>query len=80
MKPHKGKIKAIDQVDVPGSHLKGQKHLGYVYTCEFIDHPRFAGERGHTSPVVFDGCVFPRHKGDSYEIETLNSRYTVVPS
>lgn len=40
-----------------------------IIVGEFVDHPEFAGKPGHTSPVV-------KHGGN--EIETRNSRYTLV--
>lgn len=73
-KPHKGKIMHAQQV------YCGPHGLGYLYAGTFGDHPEFAGKRGHTSYVVKDDCDIPRHATDGYEIETRNSRYTVVPS
>ena len=69
MKPHKGRITEVEKFETVS---------GYVYLCRFLDHPQFAWRRGHTSLVVKDDCDKPRHKLDSYEIETRNSRYTVV--
>jgi hypothetical protein len=37
----------------------------------FVDHPDFAGHYGHTSYIV-------KHDKDTGEIETSNSRYTLV--
>lgn len=71
-KPHKGKIIVV------GKYYAAGYGLGYGYWCKFVDHPDFAGRNGHTSYVVLDECDAPRHRGDSYEIETRNSRYTVV--
>jgi len=73
-KPHKGKIIVTGEIPAPGLGL------GYAYWCRFIDHPRFGGGNfGHTSYVVKDDRDIPRHRNDSYEIETKNSRYTVIP-
>ncbi len=74
--------KAISDYDTPG--VSGKPHrgslgrwrrmecengLGYYIVGIFIGHPSFTGEYGHTSYVV-------AHEGD--EIETRNSRYTLV--
>lgn len=72
-KPHKGRISVTGEFPTPGLGL------GYLYLCKFLDHPEFGGERGHTSYIVRDERDVPRHLNDSYEIETRNSRYTVVP-
>lgn len=66
MKPYMGKIKQAYRVywKEPTS-----EHLGYFYRCRFVDPPYFAGESGQTSMVVSE-------KGD--EVETLNSRYTIL--
>lgn len=69
-KPHKGKLINAKTVNIVG---------GYVYVGTFVDHPQFGGKYGHTSLVVKDDCEKMRHNGDSYEIETLNSRYTICP-
>lgn len=71
-KPHKGRIIVTGEGNAEGWGL------GYFYWCRFLDHPEFAGKTGHTSYVTHDYRDLPRHKGDSYEIETRNSRYTVV--
>lgn len=71
-KPHKGRIIVHGEYSAPGYGL------GYGYWCKFVDHPAFAGKTGHTSFIVYDERDRPRHKGDSYEIATRNSRYTVV--
>lgn len=64
-KPHKGEIKYWTKVecDAPG--------LGYIITGRFMDHPRFAMMWGHTSWVV-------AHDEKTGEIETRNTRYTLV--
>ena len=74
MKPHKGRIIVYEELPCPGYGL------GYAYSCTFVDHPYFAGKRGHTSWIEKDDRDIPRHRGDSFEIETRNSRYTVVPA
>jgi hypothetical protein len=66
MKPHKGTLtNAVRRY--PSN--PGKDNLGYFYTGGFVNHPRFAGTDGYTSMVV---------KEDGDEIETLNSRYTLV--
>ena len=72
-KPHKGRIIVTGEIPAKGLGL------GYAYWVKFVDHPRFAGRSGHTSYVVKDDRDIPRHRNDPYEIETLNSRYTVIP-
>lgn len=63
-KPHMGKI--VDWYERPC----GEEHgLGYMIVGRSVDHPRFAGEMFHTSFVV-------ERVGN--EIETNNSRYTLV--
>jgi hypothetical protein len=65
-KPHKGRITNVSRWKTDG---------GYLYRCQFMDHPKFAettykiGRYGHTSLVV-------NEVGD--EIETLNTRYTII--
>lgn len=44
---------------------------GVYYECLFINHPVFGGRYGHTSMVVAE---------EGLEIETLNSRYTLLRS
>lgn len=61
-KPHKGKIESWQRKEC-------ERGLGYYITGRFVDHPQFAGEWGHTSWV---------EKHDGQEIETRNSRYTLV--
>lgn len=48
-----------------------KKGLGYVIFGKFLDHPRYTGIDGHTSYVV-------THDEAMGEIETCNSRYTLV--
>lgn len=72
VKPHKGRIIVEGEILAPGLGL------GYAYWVFFLDHGAFAGKRGHTSYVVKDARDIPRHRNDPYEIETCNSRYTVV--
>lgn len=69
MKPHKGRIDQAVWVDVRDGH---------TYQGLFLDHPELKGKYGRTTLVVKDDADIPRHKGDSYEIETLNSRYTIM--
>ena len=64
-KPHKGKI--VDWVKVP----VGDR--GEVVFGRAIDHPEFAGHSIRTSFVV-------SHDEATGEIETRNSRYTLVGS
>ena len=42
--------------------------LGFYLRCKFVDHPYFAGERGHTSYVV-------KHDKETGIVETRNSIY-----
>lgn len=72
-KPHKGRIIVTGTFDCEGVGL------GYGYFCKFLDHEDFAGEEGYTSYIVASADDVPRHASDAYEIETRNSRYTVVP-
>ena len=65
MKPHKGYLRLAYQVPCEG---------GYVYVGEFDGHPEFHRRKGHTSLVLKDDFHFGK---DGFEIETLNSRYTV---
>lgn len=62
-KPHLGRIDFQAEWPTPGLGL------GYRVCGRFLDHPRFGGETGMTSYVV-------AREGE--EIETRNSRYTVV--
>lgn len=70
VKPHKGSLRNARKVDTS---------QGYYYAGTFDGHPQFHSKLGHTSMVVKDDCDIPRHRNDSYEIETLNSRYTIIP-
>lgn len=63
-KPHKGKL-------TDWTKFECGYGLGYRIKCRFVDHPQFAGERGYTSAVV-------AHDLETGEIETRNSRYTLV--
>jgi hypothetical protein len=62
-KPHKGTLLHAYKCACEGAGL------GYYYRGVFKDHPRFATQRGHTSFVV---------QQEGNEIETNNSRYTVI--
>lgn len=66
VKPHKGKIKNWYKREISIS-----QGLGYQIMGEFVDHEDFAGYEGWTSFVV-------AHDEATGEIETLNSRYTLV--
>lgn len=63
-KPHKGRLK--DWRTVP---WRGAIGLGYLIEGTTMDHPVFKGRRICTSPVV---------KREGNEIETCNSRYTLM--
>lgn len=68
MKPHKGSLKNWFKEDWGCAGLG----LGYMIRGEFVDHPEFAGcKNGHTSYVV-------AHDEATGEVETKNSRYTLV--
>lgn len=81
-KEHKGVIFHWRKCHILGSEvteLNGQTHLGFYIRGTFEDHPEFYGKTGHTSMVVsFDER--PRHVRDErmFDIETLNSQYTLV--
>jgi hypothetical protein len=65
-KPHKGQIKNWFKSETEGFGL------GYRIRGEFVDHPEFGNARsGVTSYVV-------AHDEATGEIETRNSRYTLV--
>lgn len=63
-KPHKGSIESWFKYKVDGNG-------GYIIRGRFVDHPQFAMEFGHTSLVL-------SHNEESGEIETRNSRYTLI--
>jgi hypothetical protein len=66
MKPHKGILKnAVKHVITEPT----KEHLGYYFTGVFEGHPDFNGESGYISMVV---------KQEGNEVETLNSRYTLI--
>jgi len=65
-KPHKGRIENWKLVRT-ARPLDG---LTFYATGRFVNHPRFAGQLGHTSMIT--KAVF---KNDGVEIETMNSRY-----
>ena len=65
-KPHKGSLR--DWWMLPCGDEHG---LGYIICGTFVDHPWFAGRTGHTSYVV----AYDERTG---EIETRNSRYTLI--
>jgi hypothetical protein len=65
-KPHYGRIANWTKV-----HLTDHG-LGYIVYGTFLDHPRWKGVDGiHTSAIV-------THDEATGEIETRNSRYTLV--
>lgn len=63
-KPHHGRIKGWSKEPCNSG-------LGYRIVGEFLDHPHFRGPRCHTSYVI-------AHNSETGEIETANSRYTLV--
>lgn len=63
MKPHKGKL--------VGWHRHECEDTRYIIRGYFDGHPQFHGMYGHTSEVL---C----HDEATGEIETRNSRYTLV--
>jgi hypothetical protein len=63
-KPHKGSIENWFKQEITGDG-------GYIIRGRFVDHPLFAGETGHTSLVL-------SHNEGTGEIETRNSRYTLI--
>lgn len=65
-KPHHGRIAGWHKSACDGG-------LGYVIVGEFLDHPMFRGPMCHTSAVI-------SHDETTGEIETRNSRYTLVES
>lgn len=67
-KPHRGTMKNWFK-EYWGCEGYG---LGYMIRGEFVDHPEYAGcPNGHTSYVV-------AHDEATGEVETKNSRYTLV--
>lgn len=71
MKPYKGTIS--DAIQVPVHEFDS---MGYSY---FGRHPEATakGKRGRlTSAVMWEQ---PHHPGQPFEVETRNSRYTIVP-
>lgn len=72
MKPHRGKFSNCRKVTVSKPR---DGHLGFYFVGTFdpsddrVGYRRFGGRSGYTSLVV---------KVDGNEIETLNSRYTIV--
>lgn len=71
-KPHNGRIASWRHVDVRGKD--GELVVTVIYGT-FLEHPDWGGGpcEGRTGPVVF----FDAKSG---EIETRNSRYTLVGS
>ncbi len=63
-KPHRGSLEHWRRMD-----CIADVGLGYYVVGLFVGHPQFSEKYGHTSYVV-------AHDGD--QIETLNSRYTLV--
>ena len=65
-KLHKGRIENWSK------HFVNENYgLGYIILGRFLDHEDFAFQRGHTSWVV-------AHDKETGEVETRNSRYTLV--
>ena len=77
-KPYKGRLLNWYKRDCP------EYGLGYFLECTFLDHPEFQGEHGHVSYIVKESQPVPsRHtlmdiNAEPIEIETRNSRYTLV--
>ena len=69
-KPHKGSLSNWDLLKTIAP-LDG---LTFYAVGIFVDHPRFAGQRGHTSMIK----KITFSKGGA-EIETMNSKYTLLP-
>lgn len=63
-KPHKGSLKNWYKYEIDA-------YGGYVIEGTFVGHPQFNGLFGHTSFVL-------SHNEETGEIETRNSRYTLV--
>ena len=66
MKPHKGNFRAWRFVN----YANGEAVHG-----TFEGHPQFSGKYGHSSLIVNKRTM----NDGSIEIETLNSRYTLLP-
>lgn len=66
MKPHKGILWDAYPIYIGND---------YVYGGRFDGHPKFHGRRGHTSMIVYE---YPHHRDQPFEVETLNSRYTII--
>ena len=64
MKPHKCKIRNWGRLPCDGG-------LGYYIYGEFVDHPDFGTKETNSSYVV-------KHDTKTGEIETRNSRYTLL--
>ncbi|MDE2099570.1 MAG: hypothetical protein KGL39_20125 [Patescibacteria group bacterium] len=64
-KPHKGKIKNWTKLPT------GMGPLGFYIWGEFVDHPDFGNKVTNTSYVV-------KHDEQTGDIETRNSRYTLI--
>lgn len=64
MKPHRGRIAGWKKTP-----WQEPNSLGFCIEGTFLDHPRFAGRFCHTSNVVAI---------NGNEVETRNSRYTLV--
>lgn len=67
-KPHLGRITSWYKTEFGA----GGRGLGYLICGTFLDHPKFMGMSDvHTSYVI-------SHDTETGEIETKNSRYTLV--
>lgn len=63
-KPYKGSISDWEE-----RRISPRRGLGYLIVELFVDHPQFAGKFGFTSDVI---------AREGNEIETRNSRYTLI--
>lgn len=80
-KPHKGTI--IGEKNFYPAHEVSQygPNLGYLIIGRWQGHHQFGFTSGHTSLVVKEELCLDHDEGpgyDVYEVETLNSRYTVL--
>lgn len=68
-KPHKGQLENWSLV----RSARALDGLTFYATGMFVNHPRFAGTSGYTSMIKSI-----KFKDGGAEIETMNSRYTLV--
>lgn len=81
MKPHKGRIsnwafKTAPQKEVQALQKEFPDATHEYVVGNFVDHPEFHGKWGWTSMLVSQQLK----EDGSIEIETLNSRYTLLPN